>query len=301
MPTDDVMVSVLLTTYNQAAFIREALDGVLMQETDFAWELLVGEDCSTDGTRAIVEEYAARHPTRIRAVLQERNIGGHANFDSLLRQARGRYIAWVEGDDAFVDPQKLARQVAYLEAHPEAAICFHRARIVRADGQERRSNKRQRTGTGLADICVRCYIRTPTVMWRAGLVSSLPEWVHALPSGDWPLFVLLAEHGSIGFLEREMSMLRRHARGVWSGMNRAEQRASNVRVADAMRRNVAASTVPHMNAGYLRVCYRALTDALRRFDLRRAPGYLVRVVATVVRHPTTLGRLRRARRRERSA
>ena len=129
MPSD-VEVSVLLTTYDHAPYIAESIDGILAQQAPFAWELLIGEDHSTDGTAAVVRRYADAHPDRIRAFIADRNEGGHANFDRLLQAARGRYVAWCEGDDYWTDPEKLAKQAAYLDAHPDIVLCFHRAHMV---------------------------------------------------------------------------------------------------------------------------------------------------------------------------
>ncbi|MES2568562.1 MAG: glycosyltransferase family A protein, partial [Verrucomicrobiota bacterium] len=131
-------VSVSITAYNHAPFIRPALDGVLSQKTDFPVEILVGEDDSTDGTREIVREYASRFPDRIRAFYHDASsklrIGGRLtgrnNLAHNLNAARGEYIALLDGDDCWTDETKLARQVAQLEADPTLMTSFHHAVVI---------------------------------------------------------------------------------------------------------------------------------------------------------------------------
>lgn len=116
------LVSVLVTPYNQQAYIRQTLDSILMQECDFEFELLIGEDCSTDGTREICLEYAANHPNRIVLCLNESNKGLLNNYFDIFLKARGKYIADCGGDDYWLTSTKLQKQVDILEAHPEVSM-----------------------------------------------------------------------------------------------------------------------------------------------------------------------------------
>ena len=280
MSRSDITVSVLLTTYEQERYVAQALDSVLMQRTDFAWEFLVGEDCSTDATRDVVLDYAKRWPERIRVFLPEVNQGGHANFARLLRAARGRYLAWLEGDDYWTDREKLRKQVEYLEAHPEVVLCFHRAMVVdegEAGRAPRASNRRQAPLTTIRDICRGNYIHTGSTMFRSGVVEDLPEWFYSLPTGDWPLFVLLAQYGSIGFLDEVMCVYRKHDAGLWARRSRAEKRAANVQVAEVLLRHVEPAFVRSMKAGYVHQCRKALRVAIREGDLRGMARYLSKI------------------------
>lgn len=128
-------VSVLMLAYNHEAYIKKALDGVLMQKTDFTYEIVVGEDCSTDATRAILLEYAAARPGLFRLLLHERNVGMHENFSSVLRSARGEYIAFLECDDYWLDDRKLAMQVAFLENDRSFVGSAHRFVFVDENGK----------------------------------------------------------------------------------------------------------------------------------------------------------------------
>src|SRR4051794_40136404 len=110
LPAGTPKVSVLLITYNHEKYLAQALEGALMQKADFAFEILVGEDCSKDGTRVIVEEYARRYPGIVRPFYPASNLGAVANFWSLYRMARGKYFTMLEGDDYWISPDKLRLQ-----------------------------------------------------------------------------------------------------------------------------------------------------------------------------------------------
>ncbi len=120
--TDNPLVSVKMITYNHAPYIAQAIEGVLSQKTDFSYELVIGEDCSTDGTREIVLRYAEAHPDIIRVMTSESNVGMRANGRRTTQACRGKYIAWCEGDDYWHRDDKLQLQVAYLEAGDDCTL-----------------------------------------------------------------------------------------------------------------------------------------------------------------------------------
>ena len=120
------LVSVCMTTYNHERYIAQAIESVLRQQTDFAVEVVVGEDCSTDNTLAICREYEAKYPDRVRVIVSERNIGMHANYRRTIEACRGEYVAMCDGDDWFSDPNKLQLQVDKLRAEG-AAMCYTRS------------------------------------------------------------------------------------------------------------------------------------------------------------------------------
>jgi glycosyltransferase involved in cell wall biosynthesis len=120
----DPLVSANMMTYNHAPFIIEAIEGVLQQKTDFPFELVIGEDCSTDGTREIVIEYQKKYPDIIRVITSDENVGMKINGLRTMSACRGKYIAFCEGDDYWHHPYKLQKQVDYLESHPECGMVF---------------------------------------------------------------------------------------------------------------------------------------------------------------------------------
>jgi len=118
------LVSVHMITYNHAPYIAQAIEGVLKQETNFPFELVIGEDCSTDGTRKIVFEYQKKYPLIIRVVTSEKNVGSHENAHRTEKACRGKYIAYCEGDDFWHHPGKLQKQADYLENQPECGLVY---------------------------------------------------------------------------------------------------------------------------------------------------------------------------------
>lgn len=118
------LVSVKMTTYNHAPYITQAIEGVLQQKTSFPIELIIGEDCSTDGTMEIVLNFQRKYPDIIRVITSEINVGAHKNSERIDKICRGKYIALCEGDDYWHDPYKINKQVDYLESHPECGLVY---------------------------------------------------------------------------------------------------------------------------------------------------------------------------------
>jgi glycosyltransferase involved in cell wall biosynthesis len=118
------LVSVKMITYNHAPYIAQAIEGVLMQKTNFPFDLVIGEDCSTDGTREIVFEYQKKYPDIIRVITSEHNVGGKKNGYRTTKACRGKYVAFCEGDDYWHHPEKLQKQVDYMESHPGCGMVF---------------------------------------------------------------------------------------------------------------------------------------------------------------------------------
>jgi glycosyltransferase involved in cell wall biosynthesis len=113
-----------MVTYNHAHFIAQAIDCVLQQKANFPFELVIGEDCSTDRTREIVFEYQKRYPDLIKVITSEQNVGMKRNGYRTTKACRGKYVAFCDGDDFWHHPEKMQKQVDYLESHPECGIVF---------------------------------------------------------------------------------------------------------------------------------------------------------------------------------
>ncbi len=219
-------VSVVLLTYNHERFLAQAIDSILAQRTRGPFELLISEDCSTDRTREVIRRYLTQHPGRIRVFHSESNLNSNEVTLRALRAARGRYVAFLDGDDYWTSDEKLQRQVDFLDAHPECAMCFHNAVVFRDDGT---APPRQFTRstlpavTELPALLADNYIAGCSAMVRRDLLTGLPAWYENAPFGDWPLYVLAAQHGSIGFLPDTMGAYRLHERGLWSSSPRLTQ------------------------------------------------------------------------------
>jgi Glycosyl transferase family 2 len=226
------MVSVVLRTYDHARFVAQAIESVLIQDTAFRFELVIGEDCSTDGTREIVTAYAERHPQTIRAVLPERNIGHGAIFKRALEATRGPLIAYLDGDDYWTSRYKLTRQVDFLELNPECASCFHDVSLVYDEAGLPSGTVSPRFGEGrftLEQILMECFVPAPSVIFRREVAAALPDWVFDSSWIDWLIHIKAAQIGPIGYLPAPLAAYRVHGGGMFSAMDRVSQLEEDVR------------------------------------------------------------------------
>ncbi len=214
------LVSVVMLTYNHSEYIARAIEGVLMQRTDFSIELLIGEDCSSDGTREIARSYERLHPATVRVISDSHNVGMHDNHLRLLRQCRGEFIAYCEGDDYWTDSEKLARQVEYLRQHADAgAVHSNYFHLIHVAGAWRtrvafrgQAQLQHRSGRIYEAMLQANRIQTCTLMCRGKLVeeyiqSGLAERGYLVE--DWPLCLYLARVSSIGFVAEPLAAYRR--------------------------------------------------------------------------------------------
>jgi glycosyltransferase involved in cell wall biosynthesis len=213
-------VSVCMITYNHERFIREAIDSVLMQKGDFDSELVIAEDCSTDSTRDILLEYQKKHPDRIRLLLNQKNIGGNHNLIHALSECKGEYIALLEGDDFWTSPEKLHKQVEYMDTHPECSLCFHKAIIFYDSNNLKKESlipsRKIKPVSTIEDLLQENFIPTLSVMYRRKNIPSIPEHLTGFWMFDWPLHILVAKTGKIGYLDDTMGKYRRHDTSVCS-------------------------------------------------------------------------------------
>ena len=243
-------VSVCVPTYNHAAYIAQMLDGALAQQTTFPYEIVIGDDGSTDGAPEIIQSYAEKHPDKIRAYLHSENMGpkvprefaGRNNVLFLLKACRGEYVALCEGDDYWTDPLKLQKQVDFLDAHPDFAICHHNVRVTYEDGSpEHFFNSPDQQGTSTIEdlLADRWFMATASLLYRNYfLTEDFANWHTQAAAGDWALVLQLAARGPIGYLPDVMGVYRKHLGGLshvhaptnaWFVQNRKEM-FENVRV-----------------------------------------------------------------------
>jgi glycosyltransferase involved in cell wall biosynthesis len=218
-------VSVLLLTYNHEKWIRQAVQSVLMQKTDFDYGVTIVEDCSSDGTRDAVIDFRQKFPERIDLSLSKENGEYRTNLATAFLASSGQYIAQLDGDDYWTSPHKLQKQVDFLDTHPECALCFHNVTVFNEDGTGSPWNLNppdQEEITGLEDLLVDNYIASCSPMFRAGVLDRLPDWYYTAAWADWPLYILHAQHGKIGYLNEVMGARRLQNEGMWA-------RLSNVR------------------------------------------------------------------------
>ncbi len=224
-PSSPVMVSVITLAYNQERYMAEALESIVSQECDFAFECIVADDRSTDRTPEIIREYQERYPGIIKPILRDANVGARHNLAGALSACQGRYVAILDGDDRWTSPHKLATQVAYMERHQGCSVSCHGVTAIDIDG--RPADVELPAGLPelqrIEDLLRENFISTCTVMYRWGLVPQLPKWWDETWVSDYVLHVLHADRGWIGYIDEVMAEYRIHDQGMWSGQRAAER------------------------------------------------------------------------------
>ncbi|WP_224998104.1 glycosyltransferase [Cesiribacter sp. SM1] len=205
-----------MVTYNHEQYIEQAILGVINQNASFPIELVIGEDCSTDGTRDVLLEYKSKYPSLIKLVLQEENVGVLENFVKTLEACDGDYVALCDGDDYWTDPLKIQKQVTFLESNPNFSISFHNVVYIYEDGTKD-VPVMEKDIYGIEDLLAKNFIATASCVFRKFQVELLPEWFKKLPFGDWSLHILNAQYGKIKYHDEEMAVYRIHKGGTWSG------------------------------------------------------------------------------------
>lgn len=218
-------VSVLMLAYNHEDFIAQALSSVLMQEVNFDYEIVVGEDFSTDATRSVLLDFLEKYPGKIKVILHDRNVGMHANFASVLKACSGEYVAILEADDFWTDSGKLQKQVDLMERDKSFSECFHKVTTIYQDGKQAPHDfpvGLMRAEYGLDDIVSEFFIPTLSVLFRRSVVSNLPAEFYDVSNPDWFIHILCAEKGRVAFIDEVMGVYRVHEGGVWSSKKRSE-------------------------------------------------------------------------------
>ena len=217
MPKKPV-VSVLCLSYNQKKYIRQMLDSILMQKTNFDFEVLINDDASTDGTAEIIKEYQSKYPDIIKPVFHKKNLYSQGIRSMvtrfLLPKAEGKYIALCEGDDYWTDSNKLRLQVDFLDKHKDYALCFHSVKVFfeNKEQQDYIFPDPKRRSFAAEELLRSNFIHTNSVMYRKQKYKNMATSV--MP-GDWYLHLYHAQFGKIGFIDKPMSVYRRHSGGIW--------------------------------------------------------------------------------------
>jgi hypothetical protein len=226
------LVSVVLRTYAHAPFVAQAIESVLIQRTDFPFELVIGEDCSTDGTREIVEAYGRRYPEIVKPVLPERNVGHGEMLRQALAATRGELIAYLDGDDYWSSREKLTRQVDFLAANPTCHDCFHDVSLVYDEAGVPSGTVTPRLAEehfGIEQILMECFVPAPAMMFRRSVFEELEREAFDSAWLDWTIHVQSASHGPLGYVPETMACYRVHRGGMFSALDRISQLEEDAR------------------------------------------------------------------------
>lgn len=224
-----LMVSIRCLVYNHERYIRQCLEGFVMQRTNFRFEAIVHDDASTDGTVDIIREYAEKYPDIIKPIFEIEN--QYSKHDGSLRRIMdgkllGKYVAICEGDDYWTDPLKLQKQFDFMESHPECSLCFHAHNDLYPDGKLIKIYPREiKEKYGAEDIVLieDNIIGTNTIFcrWHYLRQEGCPTFWSTCPVGDLPLRLYFVSKGLIGYINEEMSVYRRNAQGGWTTQKRS--------------------------------------------------------------------------------
>ena len=220
------LVSICCLTYNHEPYIRDCLEGFVMQQTNFIFEVLIHDDASTDNTVAIIKEYVAKYPDIIKPIYQTENQyskGVKVTTVFNFPRAEGQYIAMCEGDDYWIDPLKLQKQVDLMVKNPDCSLCFHASKNVNASNPELfeiyrpvDQPKDNRFGVPHAIKYGGGLMATNAMLFKTKYVINRPEWSMKGAAGDLSLTLLMASYGDMLYIDEVMSAYRIAAVGSWS-------------------------------------------------------------------------------------
>lgn len=219
------LVSITMITYNHGPFIAQAIDSVLAQNTNFDYEIVIGEDCSTDTTREICLDYQKKYPDKIKLLLNEKNIGMMLNSIQTFSACKGKYLALLEGDDYWIEHYKLQKQVDFLEAQPEYSMVFTARNVADKEGNFVRTERFPDKIYKTKDVVEGFIPTTQTIVMRN--YQNLTEFLKKNsqhPSGDRLITYFCSLFGDIFYLDEITSVYRDSGEGVWSRFDLKQKR-----------------------------------------------------------------------------
>jgi len=213
-------VTVVTTTYNQEKYIGQALEGMLMQKTNFPFKIVISNDCSTDKTGEVLEGYRKKYPEKIEIIENKNNLGAMGNFIHTLSQIKDtEYVALCDGDDFWTDESKLQKQIDFLDNHKDFNICFHKSRLFYQNKEKEESiiPENVEEVTTIEDLVKSNYIVANSVVYRWKFNDEDLEKIFPsdIVPGDYYIHLLHAQDGKIKMINEVMSAYRRHEEGMW--------------------------------------------------------------------------------------
>ena len=223
--TDLLLVTICIPTYQHESFIAQTLEGCLSQQTDFDFEIIVGDDASSDQTPKIIKEYADRFPKIIKPFLHQTNLGpvfpkelgGKNNVKFLFERCKTKYIALCEGDDYWIEPLKLQKQIDFLEQNEDYNLSHHQTQIIYQNSfktdffNDQFRKQTNEIDEMLADHWV---IATTSAVFRNVFQNGMAIWFEEAASGDWAIFFQVIQEKKIHYLSQTMGVYRKHLGGM---------------------------------------------------------------------------------------
>jgi glycosyltransferase involved in cell wall biosynthesis len=215
------LLSICCIAYNHEKFIKDALEGFLLQKTDFPIEIIIQDDASTDNTAEIIRSFQGLYPGLVNSILQQENQfskGLSFVLKNVYGAAQGKYIALCEGDDYWTDPLKLQKQVDFMEAHPECSLCCHKVQVKYEGNEEKNHLFPDLEGDQIftRDEMYQKYISaTCSVMFRREKIDELISFLDGFKVGDMPLYSFYLQFGKFGYIDQVMATYRKHEDSYW--------------------------------------------------------------------------------------
>jgi glycosyltransferase involved in cell wall biosynthesis len=228
-------VSVFIITYNHAPYIRRCIESVLMQKTSFHFELVIGEDCSKDGTSEIVFDYAKKFPEIIRVVTTSAKVGPGENWKRTINECQAEYIAQCEGDDYWIDPQKLQKQYKTMTSM-DTVFVTHNSIILNLNGENvvgirlRIIEKDSGIITPEDIIIKKGNSHASSFFFKKDIFLQLPDWFYQSPVFDVPFLMIAATMGNVYFMNEIMSVYQHGTPGSWTDYTRQKDRGDTQRL-----------------------------------------------------------------------
>lgn len=216
MKNEYPILSVCVRSYNQCEFLKIAIDSILSQKTTFDFNIIVSDDCSTDGTRELLQDYSAQYPGKFCLVFGEKNIGGPNNFRRVIETAQSKYVAFMDGDDYWVDNYKLQKQYDFMTTHPEYVGCFHNAYVRVNDCEDLCLFNSEFLNSCITfETIVRKHWFMPTSSEFVVRESIFfPEWYDTVPNDDYVINLGIAMRGNFYYMPDVMSVYRKHEKNL---------------------------------------------------------------------------------------
>jgi len=272
------VVSVFCITYNHQKFIRDTIEGFLMQETTFPVEIFIHDDASVDGTAQIIKEYAEKYPALFWIVLQTQNQWSKGNrhiFFEFLKRQKGQFIALCEGDDYWTNSKKLARQTDLLLGRKDASGCFHSANVLHGEEVTAEVNPpphlcRDRF---LEDLEFSFWLPTASLMIAKNAVPPAMNWAENLLVGDAPLIAEICAKGNLLYIPETMCVYRKHPNGVWSSLEWNEQKTAFIELFIAAEKRFKTHKLEKMKLRKKQMCLELCVWHWKRFSICKALYY----------------------------
>jgi glycosyltransferase involved in cell wall biosynthesis len=219
---DKPLVSIACLTFNHESFLSDAIESFLIQKCNFNYEIVIGDGGSTDSNRLIIENYKKKNPEQIITVLPTKDPGIFQTLELIISECQGKYIAFCEGDDYWIDENKLQKQVDFLENHSDYSLCFHKTHILQ-DGIIQDIQTPVPANPDIYSLAEINYIYTPSCLYKSETIKSIPKQFLKHGIGDYFLHMMAASKGKIKYLDAPMAIYRIHQGGIWTKSDKVKR------------------------------------------------------------------------------